>query len=173
MSAVEATSTAVTKEPAAGPAVPFPSRAWFERLAVEMKAERVRHEHLGTIDCIAVFTVLDGGSGGNPCRLQVTFEEYDAVDVREVAEKDLAAADFVVETDLDTWRSMIESIAAGAGRPALEQTLNYLSLPGTPIRLWAEDPVGRDKFFRFNQSLQEFFNASAHFATAFPGAPAG
>jgi hypothetical protein len=48
-------------------------------------------------------------------------------------------------------------------------TLNYLTPPNTPMRAWSEDPVRRDLFFRFNQSLQEFFNASAAFRTDFPG----
>lgn len=151
------------------PAVPFPSSAWFERLAALMRADRARHEHLGAIDCVAQFTVLDGGRDGGPWHVQVTFEEFEAVDVREVDATAIERADFVVESDLETWREMIESIAAGRGRPDFEHTLNYLSLPGTPIRVWSDDPVRRDMFFRFNQSLQEFFNASAAVPTEFQG----
>lgn len=151
-------------------AVPFPSVEWFERLAALMKEDRALHEHLGDVDCVAQFTVLDGGPGGDPWHAQVSFEEFEAVDVRQVAdESHFARADFIVETDLNVWQAMIRSIADGRGRPALDQTLNYLSLPGTPIRVWSEDPVRRDMFFRFNQSLQEFFNASHKLRTAFPG----
>lgn len=155
---------------ATGEAVPFPSCAWFERLAALMKEDRARHEHLGYVDCVARFTVLDGTPGGEPWHVQVTFEEFEAVDVREVDESEVERADFVVEADLDTWREMIENVAAGGGRPDLGHTLNYLSLPGTPIRVWSGDPVRRDMFFRFNQSLQEFFNASARIPTRFPEA---
>ena len=49
-----------------------------------MKANRARNEHLGYIDCIAIFTVLDGGLRGKPWSVQVTFEEFEATDVREV-----------------------------------------------------------------------------------------
>lgn len=66
-----------------------------------------------------------------------------------------------------TWRAMIESIAAGNGRPALDQTLNRLSHMGTPIRLRSDDQLRKDMYFRFNQSLQEFVNASAGFRTSF------
>lgn len=148
-------------------AVRFPSREWFERLAALMKNNRARQEHLGAIDCVAQFTVLDGGAHGEPWHCQVSFEEYEVRDVRAVGEAEVERADFVLETDLDVWREMIESIALGKGRPDLEHTLNYLSLPGTPIRVWSDDPVRRDMFFRFNQSLQEFVNASAAFATSF------
>jgi hypothetical protein len=143
--------------------------AWFRRLADLMRENRSLHEHLGTVDCVAQFSVLDAGPGDEPWRVQVTFDGFEVTDVREVTdEADVAHADFIVETDLDVWRDMIRSIAAGNGRPALDQTLNYLSLPGTPIRVWSDDPVRRDAFFRFNQSLQELFNASAAFPTKFP-----
>ena len=56
---------------------------------------------------------------------------------------------------------------AGAPLADLEHTLNYLSLPGTPIRVWSDDPIGRDAFFRFNQTLQEFIENCATFETSF------
>ena len=55
-------------------AIAFPSSEWFERLAQLMKLNRTLHEHLGYIDCVAQFTVLDGGPGGKPWSVQVTFE---------------------------------------------------------------------------------------------------
>jgi hypothetical protein len=66
---------------------------------------------------------------------------------------------------------MIESIAAGGGRPDLEHTLNRLSHTGTPIFVRSDDVLRRDLYFRFNQSLQEFVNASAQLATRFPSRP--
>jgi len=159
-----------TKARAAGGAVAFPSRAWFARLAELMNRNRARQEQLGYVDCIAEFDVLDGGIGRRPLAFQVTFEEFAAVDVREVDPADpaeRAKADFALDATLATWRAMIESIARGGGRPDLDQTLNRLSHAGTPIRLRATDPLRRDCYFRFNQSLQEFFNASAKFSTTF------
>jgi hypothetical protein len=35
------------------------------------------------------------------------------------------------------------------------------------MKLVAEDPVRADAYFRFNQSLQEFVDASARFTTLF------
>ena len=151
-------------------AVAFPSLEWFERLASLMNANRARQEQLGYVDCVAQFTVLSGEAGGEPWICQVTFEEFEAVDVRQASVDDEARADFILETTLATWRAMIESIAAGGGRPGLEQTLNYLSHPGTPLLVRSDDPLRRDMYFRFNQSLQEFVNASASFATEFPAA---
>jgi hypothetical protein len=154
-------------EVAASEGIAFPSLEWFERLAQLMKADRARNEHLGFIDCVAVFTVLDGGLRGKPWSVQVTFEEFEATDVREAETADLARADFSLEATQQTWREMIESIARGRGRPDLTHTLNYLSHTGTPIRVWSDDPLRKDMFFRFNQSLQEFINASGTFRTIF------
>jgi len=148
--------------------IPFPSLAWFEKLADLMKQNRARQEKLGYVDCVVAFTVLDGGPNGSPWSAQVTFEEFEVTDVREADAEDAERADFALEATLATWREMIMSIARGGGRPDLEHTLNYLSHPGTPIYLRSDDPLRRDMYFRFNQSLQEFVNASGAFHTSFP-----
>ena len=153
---------------ASNEAIAFPSIEWFERLAQLMKANRVLHEHLGYIDCVAAFTVTDGGLRGQPWSALITFEEFEATEVCEASTTDLVRADFTIEATLATWREMIESIARGHGRPALTQTLNYLSHTGTPIRVASDDPLRKDMFFRFNQSLQEFINASGIFHTIYP-----
>ena len=161
MAPVEATA-------AAEAAIPFPSVAWFQKLADLMNANRARQEQLGYVDCVAGFTVLDGGPGAAPWTVHVTFEEFEATDVREAGAADASRADFTLEATLATWREMIESIAAGGGRPDLDHTLNRLSHPGTPIFVRSDDPLRKDMYFRFNQSLQEFVNASGGFATEFP-----
>jgi hypothetical protein len=148
-------------------ALPFPSAPWFQRLADLMNANRARQEQLGYVDCVAQFAVTDGGLDGTPFAVQVTFEEFEALDVCVARPADAGRADFTFEGSLATWRTMIESIAAGGGRPDLEQTLNRLSHFGTPMRLVADDPLRRDLFFRYNQSLQEFVNAAATFPTRF------
>jgi hypothetical protein len=146
----------------------FPAQGWFEALADLMNANRARQEQLGYIDCTVVFTVSDGSVDKLPRHFQVTFEEFSAVDVREVDAALAVQADFALEASFATWRAMIESIAAGGGRPALNQTLNYLSHMGTPMTLVAADPIRSDLYYRYNQSLQEFINASAAFDTEFP-----
>ncbi len=151
-------------------ALPFPSVAWVQRLADLMNANRARQEQLGYVDCVAELRVTDAGPGGTPVGVQVTFDEFSAADVRAADPAEPLRADFVLEAPLAVWRAMIESIAAGGGRPDLEQTLNRLSHLGTPMRVVSDDPLRRDLFFRYNQSLQEFVNASASFATSFPEA---
>lgn len=147
--------------------VQFPSVQWFERLASEMAEHQAEFAHIGPVECVMQVTILDGIQGTKPWRVQVTFDGLEVTDVRVVEESDEEQADFILETDLDTWKEMVGSIVAGNGVPDLEHTLNRLSLPGTPIRLWGVDPVRRDAYYRFNQSLQHYINNCATFTTAF------
>jgi len=147
--------------------IPFPSLAWFQKLCERMNADRVRYEHLGYVDCIVEFAVRDARGPGRPLRVQVTFDEFSVTDVRDAGPADSERADFTLEADAKAWREMIESIATGKGRPALDQTLNYLSHFDSPFRVSAADPLKRDLYFRYNQSLQEFVNASALGVTTF------
>ena len=151
---------------AADAAVVFPSIEWFRRLADLMNANRARHEHLGYVDCVVAFTVTDGPDG-RPWTAEVTFEEFAASDVRAVPPGAASRADFRLEASAATWRDMIRSIARGGGRPDLDHTLNRLSHFGTPMRVVSDDVLKTDLYFRYNQSLQEFVNASAAFATRF------
>lgn len=148
---------------------PFPAVEWFAQLATFMREDRARQEQLGYIDCVAGFVVSEATGDGFARHFHVTFEEFEATDVREVDAAQAGEADFALVAPLAVWREMIESIATGGGRPALEQTLNRLSHMGTPMKLDAADPVKADLYFRYNQSLQEFFNASARMHTRFPG----
>ena len=145
----------------------FPSVEWFARLGELMEENRAVHQHVGEIDCSCVWTVFDADGQGTDRHFLTTFELYSMVDVREVTEEERVKANFILETDVWVWKEMLDSIAGGGGRPDLEHSLNRLSLPGVPIRLWAEDPLDRDMFFRFNGSLQEFVNASVHIPTTY------
>jgi hypothetical protein len=149
--------------------VDFPSTAWFDRLADLMTEQDDAFRKLGTIDCTMAVSIIDGVAGTDPWNAIVTFEEFSVDSVREATAEDLQGVDFVLETDLDTWREMVQSIEAGAGRPDLDYTLNRLSLAGTPIRMWSSDPLGRDMFFRVNQTLQCYVNNCGSFHTVFPG----
>ncbi len=55
---------------------------------------------------------------------------------------------------------MLDEIARH-GRPELRHTLNSLVLMGEEMWLESADQLREDKFYRFNQTLQEFFNLAA------------
>jgi hypothetical protein len=148
--------------------VEFPSTRWFEVLGEKMRERRAEFAKIGDIDCTMQVTLFDAPASGQTWRCQVRFEELDVVGVEEVGEGAEESADFVLETDIGTWREMVENIQAGSGRPDLDHTLNRLSLPGVPVRLWGTDPVRRDAYYRFNQTLQHFVNNSAFIVTRWP-----
>jgi hypothetical protein len=152
-------------EGAGAAALPFPSVAWFRALADIVAADKARWEHLGTVDCVAEFAVT--GTPKGTWRVQVTFEEFSIVRIDEVGPEAAARADFSLEGNLATWREMIENIRANHGRPDLTHTLNYLSLPGVPMRVVQDDPVRKDCFYRFIQSLQTFIDGSGRLDTRF------
>ena len=145
----------------------FPSVEWFARLGELMEENRAVHEHIGEIDCSCVWTVFDADGQDTDRHFLTTFELFSLIDVREVSEEERVKANFILETDVYVWKEMLENIAENGGRPDLEHSLNRLSLPGVPIRLWAEDPLDRDMFFRFNGNLQEFVNESVKIPTVY------
>lgn len=161
------TATGTAAETATAPAgPPFPSLEWFAELARMMDEQHDEFGRIGTIDCSMAVCLLDGGPGGTPWCVRLDFEELSVRKLRLIDVDELGGLDFVVETDLATWNEMVADIVANGGRPDLGHTLNGLSLPGTPIRVWSSDPLGRDMFFRYNQTLQRFVNNCAGIAPA-------
>ncbi|MDH5738446.1 MAG: hypothetical protein OEZ23_09040 [Gammaproteobacteria bacterium] len=156
---------AVANNPAGAVPAKFPSLEWFQNLADLMNGNRARAEQLGYVDCIARFTVT---RDGKPlfCA-QITFDEFEVLAVTRGTARNADKADFELKGELADWAEMIDNIRDGGGKPDLEHTLNRLSHIGTPFLLVQDDPMRRDMYFRYNQSLQEFFNASAQFETLY------
>ena len=140
----------------------FPSKDWFDQVR-------------------AVFNSDDSfqGGGGGACNALVgikigadsfliTFEGAECSDAQKVQDGDLVAADFVLEMPPSDWKEMIQNIAKN-GRADLHHTLNTLDL-GRPDGLSHSlhgDQYREDLFFRYNQTMQYFFDASARVATEF------
>jgi hypothetical protein len=69
----------------------------------------------------------------------------------------------VLEGEIEAWKEMVENIQAH-GAADLTHTLNYLTLPDWPLRLVpasAEGQLDVDRFYRYIETLQEFFNEAA------------
>jgi hypothetical protein len=68
------------------------------------------------------------------------------------------------------WREMVENIRRH-GHADLTHTLNYLTLPDWPLHLVPVDDIeGQldvDRFYRYNETLQEFFDEAAAVETRF------
>jgi hypothetical protein len=97
--------------------------------------------------------------------VRVVFAGLRCEAVHEVAPGDATLADFWLDGDFEHWRAMFDDIVAN-GTASGRQTINSLALIGTDIRLRGADPMGVDKFSRFNQTLQEYLDGAARAAVA-------
>ncbi|MCC6766258.1 MAG: hypothetical protein IT293_16480 [Deltaproteobacteria bacterium] len=142
----------------------FPSTQWFEALARRMDQDEAGYRELGPLECTMVVQV-EAPAGTQ--LYEVGFDGFKTSSVRKLANlKEATSEHFVLEASLETWREMIENIRANAG-PDLTHTLNYLTFPDDPMRVSGPDQLEVDAFYRYNQSLQRFFNGAAEVPTAF------
>ncbi len=130
----------------------------FDRLAVEMNGDPVHYELLGDIDMDLALVMRRGDQ--EPFRLLLGFSGITCETVAKINEGDEAGADCWLEGDLEDWEALFAQIVA-EGQATGEWTLNTLTIMGQRLQLHASDPMGWDKFHRFNQTLQEFFDAAA------------
>jgi hypothetical protein len=76
----------------------------------------------------------------------------------------------ILEGEYTAWREMVDNIRQH-GKADLSHTLNYLTLSDWPLKLVAvnddEGQLDVDRFYRYNQSLQEFFDEGGEVETAF------
>jgi hypothetical protein len=148
--------------------IPFPSRAFFQRLADAMATAPERYRKLGPLDITLVPRIRF--ADGREALYALTFAGTHCVAVREFA--DLGGVDaphpVVIDGEYDAWKEMIENIRTHGGAD-LAHTLNYLTLPDWPLRLVPLDPgagqLDVDRFYRYVESLQEFFNEAAGIVT--------
>jgi hypothetical protein len=131
----------------------------FERLAVEMNAHPERYGALGEayMDCIIAMRRLDGTTFA----ARLVFDELRCDHVL-VCEPD-EPCEFRLDGPLEAWQSMFDDIEAHARATGL-WTINSLALMGDQIACLGNDPMGWDKFSRFNQTLQEYLDGAARIA---------
>ena len=135
--------------------VAFPSLAFFQALQTLMRQEEPRFRRLGFVDATIGIHIV--GANGQEWRYLLTFEVFDCRDVAEVNDFDLTAIDFVLKGDLAAWSEMLENIRQHGGAD-VTHSLNTLTHFGERLTMLYDDPDNRDKFFRFQESLQEFFD---------------
>ena len=136
----------------------FPSVEWFEAIKNIVNADPAFRQ-VGTVD-----TVL-GVKVENKI-YELTFEAFECAKVREAKEDDLRDMDFWLEQPYEQWKDMIENIKQN-GAADLSHTLNTIDLSSPEGFARSNDGYRRDAFYRFNQSIQDFFNASSKIDTQF------
>lgn len=136
----------------------FPSLEWFEAVK-----DLVNHDEafrrLGTVDARVGVKVGE--------RIyELTFEAFECEGVRAIGPEGLLDCDFWLEQEPEAWEEMISNIQRN-GKADLSHTLNTIDLTRPDGFARSHDGYRRDAFYRFNQSLQHFFDSSARIETAF------
>jgi hypothetical protein len=136
----------------------FPSVEWFDSIRTIVNNDPAFRQ-LGTIDANV------GVKVGNKL-YELKFEAFECTGVREVSENALRDMDFWLEQPYAQWQEMLQNIKKN-GHADLSHTLNTIDLSMPEGFARSTDGYRRDAFYRFNQSLQDFFNASAKIDTQF------
>ena len=136
----------------------FPSLEWFEAVKDLMNQDEA-FRRLGTVDARVGVKVGE--------RIyELAFEAFECASVREIGPEGLRDCDFWLEQEPEAWEEMISNIQQN-GKADLPHTLNTIDLTRSDGFARSHDGYRRDAFYRFNQSLQHFFDSSARLETAF------
>ena len=137
----------------------FPSEEWFDAVRrVYNGDDRYRGGGAGACNCRAAVRVGDEA-------YLIVFEGAECAETRRIGDDELADVDFYLEMPPERWQAMIDDIAAHDGA-SLHYTLNTLDLDSEEgiARSVHGDQYREDLFFRYNQTFQYFFDASARVA---------
>lgn len=138
----------------------FPEPEWFLALGRLMDAEGELFRRLGFAEVRFAIRVIadDGNNPEHTTGLELAgYNLSQALALTDVAPFD---PDFIVCGRRATWTRMLDEIARN-GRPEMRHTLSSLALIGDELWLESLDQLREDKFYRYNQTLQEFFNLAA------------
>jgi hypothetical protein len=138
----------------------FPDPAWFLALGRLMEAEGEAFRRLGYAEIRFAICVLDDEGEGVARTIGLEFEGYALVRAAALADLTTFDPDFVIRARRKVWTRMLDEIVRN-GRPDLRGTLSSLALVGEELWLESSDQLREDKFYRVNQTLQEFFNLAA------------
>jgi hypothetical protein len=141
------------------------SESFFAGLADEMNAHPEQFRVLGECDMVAALVMRrDGGDFA----VRITFAELRCTEAVEIAADDARQADFSLDGPYVMWQTMFDDIlehGTASGRLTIN-SLAMLAADSTDIRLRGDDPMGVDKFSRFNQTLQEYLDGAARIAAS-------
>ncbi|MDA8147770.1 MAG: hypothetical protein M0Z93_03200 [Actinomycetota bacterium] len=148
----------------------FPSTAWFARLVEDVDRRPEVYQRLGFADCRFAIEIVDP-PGPARC-FGLVLDGYDIRSEGELEDVPAFAADVVLSGPLEVWSAMVAAIAA-QGSADRTQTLNALSIAGFPLAARSSDPLGRDKFYRYAETLQTLFDSAGAWMETGAGAAAG
>ncbi len=130
----------------------------YEHLARRMNHREEHFRTLGEADMTVAIVVKTPDYNFT---VQLVFEELRCAGVDVVTSDEAKLADFQLVGDLASWNAMFDNIVFN-GAALGDFTINSLALRGNRISCESADPMGLDKFSRFNQTLQDFLDGAAH-----------
>jgi hypothetical protein len=138
----------------------FPDPEWFLALGRLMEAEGEIFRRLGYAEVRFAIRVLSEDGERTEALTGLEINGYALARAVSLDDASTFDPDFVICGRASVWRRLLDTIRRH-GRPELHQTLNALALMGEELWLESDDQLREDKFYRFNQTLQELFNLSA------------
>ena len=137
--------------------VVFPSTEYFEALAASARCDELRYRRLGATD--VVWAVVIGDQG-----YRLVFEDYGCVDVSPW--DGTGGVDFVVSAERPDWCELVQHLAGRTGADS-DHTLNSLVLADRRFHLSGAEQLGMDKFYRYNATIQAYFEESRNVPVCF------
>lgn len=134
------------------------SREFFEQLGARMDAEPERYGALGF--CDIDLGVVIHRPGGDDFSVLLRFADYRRPAVEPFGAAAEAEASCWLEGDLEVFSDMVADIRAH-GHATARHTLSSLVVLGDRLRLHGRDPMGVDRFFRYAETIQTFFDGAA------------
>ena len=126
-----------------------------------MEAEGELFRRTGYCETRFIVRVLPDREGeGQPHDVGLELNGYTLSRAQSVDDVAAYDADFVVCGRQTVWRRMLDEIQR-SGRPESRRTLSSLALLGEELWLESTDQLREDKFYRYAQTLQEFFNVAS------------
>lgn len=141
----------------------FPSVEWFDAVREVYNGDDA-YRGAGGGMCDALVGVKVGER-----LFKLVFEGFECSGASEIDEAGLEETDFYLDLSAEEWREMIANISQN-GAADLDHTLNTLdlTLDDGLAHSATGDQYRQDMFFRYNQTFQFFFDASARVETT-PG----
>lgn len=142
----------------------FPSVEWFDEVREVFNSNEEYHGAGGGA-CETTFAVKVGNE-----IYQLVMEGLECTSAAQIGADGLGNVDFYLDMDPEEWQEMISNIKENDGAD-LNWTLNTLDLDRDErlAKSVTGDQYREDLFFRYNQTLQFFFDASARIETEFRG----
>lgn len=136
----------------------FPSVEWF-KTAADLLNKSDSFKRLGTCD-------LQMGVQVGDEFYEVDFEGFEVTNVKQIDAARSEELDFTLVQAPEAWKAMLQNIKEH-GIAEHNFTVNSLDLNSEAEFAKGKDYHRRDAFYRFNQTIQDYFDISAKMETTF------